>query len=359
MALENLTNGTSQEEVLTGQENNSENPVQAPQTDFTIDSFNNHFETSFENEASLKEALGARSRLQQIELELNEAREKASKYDQVLEYYKPENLYGDEETYAFIELKKKFPDRDPGVVSKIRSSDFNSMSDLDKLVLADKLEVKGNVSDAVRKQGILHRLGIESTDTSEWEELDHYKLASALSSALPKLNEIKNFKPEAKAFDLATEKEAFERQRADRKKSLQEKISPFADSLLKNYEGPKAYSKNQDGQFNQIFDYVVDADMKSQFREQLIQVMVDADLEPNKENLTKAMEYMDNHFKIMNFDKIVSAAIKKGQLLASEKAHGEIHNDTPVNTKEAPKVNEEQGLTLKERFKRSWSQQKK
>lgn len=356
MAEQNLNNGASQETLTT--ENNPEvldnNTASIPE--FQIESFNSRFETSFENEDSLKEALGAKSKLQKIELELNEVKEKASKYDQVLEFYKPENLYGDEETYALIEFRKKFPDKDAGIVSKIRSNEFDSMSDLDKLVLADKLKVRSKVSDAVRREGILQKLGIDSDNMTDWQDSDHYKLASALSDVMPLLNEIKTFKPDQKKFDLALEKESFEKQKADRKKSLEERITPFAETLLNTYNGPKAYSKDQSGELNQIFDFVIDSEAKKQFRNQLVQAMVDADLEPNNENLSKAMEYMDNYFKVSNFDKIVSAAIKKGQLLASEKAHQEIHNDKPVNTKEAPAIKDTKGLTLKERVRRNWNQ---
>lgn len=356
MAEENLNQTEEVEstnESISSEGNKSSN-AQENIPGFEIDSFNREFETTFEDKSSLKEALEARNRLNEIELELQQAKEKASKYDQVLEYYKPENLYGDEETYAFIELKKKFPDKDLSIVSKIRSSEFDSMSDLDKLVLADKLRVKSKVSDAVRKEGILQRLGVEE-DMSDWTDTDHYKISSALTDAIPVLNDIRNFKPDPKTFDLASEKEVYEKQRAEKRQQLTEKLKPFADVLVKNYKGPKAYSKEKDGQFNQIFDYVVDDNTKGDIRDQVIQVMSDANMEPTEDNLKQAMQYIDNHFKVLHFDKIVAAAIKKGQSSATEKAHNEIHNDTPVNTKEAPEVKETEALTLKERVRRGWN----
>ena len=325
---------------------------------FKLDYFNKTFSTSFEDESSLKSALEKAQQFEKVQLDLQQAKEKASKYDQVIEYYDPKNLYGDDETYAFIELKKKFPDRDLGVVSKIRSQEFDQMSDLDKLILSDKLKVRSNVSDQIRKQGILQKLGIESEDQSEWTDTDKYKIASALSDNYGVLNEIKNFKPEPKTFDLAAEKENYEKQQADRRKNLTENIKPFAQSLLNNYNGPKAYQQSGDGKYEEIFSYDLDKSSKSDFINNLVDVMVEANMEPNQENLKKATKYIDNHFKILNYDKIVAAAIKHGQALAEEKAHDEIHTDKPVNTKEAPKVTSEQGMTLKERIRKGWQQKK-
>lgn len=325
---------------------------------FKIDHFNKTFSTSFEDESSLKSALERAQQFEQVKTDLQQAQEKAGKYDQVLEYYDPKNLYGDDETYAFIELKKKFPDRDLGVVSKIRSQDFDQMSDLDKLMLADKLKVRSSVSDQIRKQGILQRLGIESEDQSDWTDTDRYKISSALSDNYGVLNEIKNFKPEPKTFDLAAEKESYEKQQADQRKSLTDKVKPFAQSLINNYKGPKAYQQDKDGKFEEIFSFDLDKTSKSGFVDNLVDVMVSANLEPTQENLQKATKYIDNHFKIQNYDKIVAAAIKHGQALAEEKAHNEIHTNKPVNTKEAPKITSEQGLTLKERVRKGWEQKK-
>jgi hypothetical protein len=333
-------------------------PQSAEEPGFRLESFNKTFETSFEDEGSLKNALERVQKFDQVQLDLQQAQEKASKYDQIIQFYEPKNLYGDEETYAFVELKKKFPDKDLGIVSKVRSQEFDQMSDLDKLVLADKLKVKMNVSDQVRKEGILQKLGIESGDQSEWTDTDRYKIASELSNNIGVLQEIKNFKPEAKTFDLAAEKENYEIQQAERKKSLEKKIKPFAESLLSNYNGPKAYQQDKDGKYVEIFSFELNKSMKSDFADSLVNVMVDAGMEPTQENLQKAQKYMDNHFKVMNYDKAIAAAIKHGQAIADEKAHNEMHSNNPVNTKEAPKISEEKGLTLKERVRKEWGQKK-
>lgn len=331
-------------------------PIEEP--GFKIENFNKTFETSFEDESSLKSALERAQQYDQVQLDLQQAKEKAGKYDQVLEFYNPKNLFGDDETYAFIELKKKFPDRDLGIVSKVRSQEFDQMSDIDKLLLADKLKVKMNVSDQIRKEGILQRLGIESGDQSEWTDGDKYKIASELSNNMGVLQEIRNFKPEPKTFDLAAEKENHEKQQADRKKSLTEKVKPFAESLINNYKGPKAYQQDKDGKYEEIFSYDLDKSAKSGFVESLVNVMVNAGMEPSTENLQQAQQYIDNHFKILNYDKAIAAAIKHGQAIADERAHNEMHSNKPVNTNEAPRVSEEKGLTLKERMRKTWDQKK-
>lgn len=352
---ETVSQGAASQE--TGGEATGATETQAPS--FHLETFNKTFETSYEDEGSLKTALQSMAENENLRTELQQANEKASKYDQVLEYYKPENLYGDDETYAFIEMRKKFPERDLGLVSAIRSPEFENMSDLQKLILADKLKVSGNVPDSVRKEGILDRLGIDSDDVSEWTEKDRYKVAAALSDNMAALKEIREFKPEPRTFDLAGEKEAYEKRMADNRSILEHKVKPFAESIIKNYKGPKAYSKGEDGNFTEAFSYEVDSKEKAQYTENLVNAMVNANMEPTKENIQQAMAYVDNHFKVLNFDKIVTAALKHGQSLAAEEAHKQMHTDQDPNKKEAPNIGESQGQTLKERVRAGWNKEQK
>lgn len=343
-------------ESIQGNENNvgtraTEQVNEVKETPFEIGPFNKAFQTTFEDESSLKQALENAKKYHEITPEYQKAQEQAKKYNDILEYYDPMKVFGDEETYSLIELRKKFPDQDIGLISKIRDEGFHAMSDLDKLVLADKLKVKSNVPDNIRRKGILDRLGIESDDVSEWTDADHYKIASALSDSIPILDGYRKFKPDPKVFDLALEKENFEKAKAEKRLQLSQKAKPFAESLLNNYKGPKAYIKDQKGEINEIFSYDVDPTVKSQFIGTLTEAMADNGMEPNEENLKQAMAYVDNHFKILNFDKIVTAAIKHGQSISLEKMHNEIHTDKPVNTKEAPEITEKQEMTIKERVR--------
>lgn len=353
MPEENIIEKTEETNETVNKETN-ENENLNQKSSFEIGSFNKMFETSFENEGSLKQALNNLKDYDNLKSQFDSAQDQAKKYYELLDYYKPEKLYGDEETHAFIELRKKFPDKDLGVISKIRSQEFNSMSDLDKLLLADKLKVISNVSDSTRKRGIMQKLGIEADDLSEFTETDHYKIATALSDNISVLNDIRNFKPESKEFDLAQEKENYEKNKVEARNVLSNKVAPFVKSLLKNYDGPKALIKDSKGENEEIFNYKVDDLAKNNIIDSVVQVMVDNNMEPNTENLQKAQAYIDNHFKVINFDKIVSAAIKHGQSLAKEIAHNEIHTDKPVNTQEAQKTSSNQGLTLKERMRKNW-----
>jgi hypothetical protein len=330
------------------------------QPKYDIEGFNKYFGSSFEDESSLKQILSSsqeledyKSRFSSLESELTEAKKAASNYNEFIDYFKPENFYGDEETWKFVETRKKFRDKDPDVVHRIQSNDFNSLSDIDKLILADKLKVPGNISDDVRKQGVLKKLGIETEDLSELSTLDRYAIASAVADQKALFDEIRNFKPEPMKFDIVAEKEKRDKQKQEKVQELQKRWQPLASSLMKNYKEAKAFTNDDKGNSVEIFKYSAGEDFQKNFFEPFMATIIKSGMEPTEKNVQAAADYLDQQFKIQNFDRIVNEAIKHGKTLSAEATHKEIHNDKPQNQNEAPpRSGEGQALTLKEWAKR-------
>lgn len=328
-------------------------------TSYDLESFNKHFESKFQDEGSLREGLKRLGQYEELnnqllakDAELEAAAKKASKYDEFLDYYKPENLYGDDETFAFVEMKKKFPDRDPGLVSVIRSKDFDSMSDLDKLVIANKLTVKTDISDKERREGILTNLGVESENSSEWTGAEKFRLATAYSQVSSAIDEIRNFKPEPQTFDIVAEKERRAEEKQKTQESLRKKVEPIAKSLVNNYQEAKAYVKDKDGKPVEIFNYKVDASFREQFAQPLIDKVVEQGLDLTvPENAESVAQYIDEQYKLQNFNRIVNEAMKFAKTNTEDEAHNKIHSDKPQNTTEAPPPGKKDGYTIAEWIK--------
>lgn len=326
------------------------------QSKYDLEGFNKHFGASFEDESSLKTLLESSSKFSDFESqlasrdeELKAAKERAAKFDEIVDYFDPTNLYGDEQTWKMVSLRKQFPDDDPAIVQSVIGEGFNNLSDIDKLVLADKLQVPGKISDEVRVRGVLKKLGIEADDLSELTDIDRYTISSAVADKRELFDKYRKFTPEEVKFDLVKEKEARDQARQAKQNELKDKWKPMAESLLKNYREAKAFTKNDKGDPVEVFKYAADEKFQSEFIEPLMAAIVNANMEPTQENLQHAANYLDQQFKIMNFDRIVTEAVKFGRTQAAESTHKDIHNDQEQNTGEAPpRTGEGKAYTLKE-----------
>lgn len=343
-----------------------EKPQEAP-GEYDLESFNKYFESDFKDVSSLKSVLSSSSKLteyekmiQDKENALKTAMEKSSKYDDLVDNLDPKKLYGDTEMYTYFKLKEKYPDKDPALLAQLRSASYDVLSDMDKLVLADKLKVKSNIPDSVRQKAIMQRIDIEADDLSEINDTDRYKLASAVSEHDAVINEIRSFIPEPLNLDLDKLKEARIKEIEARETNLKNSWEPLAKSLLKNYEKAVAFTRNEKGDFEESFAFAVDDKFKEGFMGSYIQSILDSGRDPTEENLKLAANHLDERFKILNFDRIVNAAIKHGSTLSEDVAHDLIHSDKPQNSAVSPPVNTEgKAMTLKERIQQRITEKRK
>ena len=185
-------------------------------------------------------------------------------------------------------------------------------------------------------------------------------IASAVADNKEMFDEIRNFKPEPIKYDIVAEKEKRAKDQETRKSELQNKWKPLAESLLRSYKEAKAFAKNDKGDREEVFKYSADENFQNDFINPLMVQIMASGLEPTDENVASVNAYIDQQYKILNFDKIVSEAVKYGKTVSSEATHKEIHNDKPQNTNEAPPTSGEGAeLTLKEWAKRRISGSKK
>jgi hypothetical protein len=316
----------------------------------------------FEDIGSLKEVLSFRDKYSELEKNhnniLSEKENLSKKYDElngkygnVVDYFSGEDvvnkLYGSPERYTRIELEKKFPDKDPTVVSKIYSSDLNSLSSTEKILLADKLNVRSDISDKDRLDAIYQSLGIE--DPSDLDGVGRYKLEKAASQAIEQLKSIKEFKPDELKFDFKTESDTRKKELTEKTEKLNELWGKGLSEAISKYDGTHFFDVDKDGNKTELFHYQVNDKFKEAVLPEIVKNLVNAGIEPSDENIQFAVNEIDKLHFIQNKDKILKAAMEKSRTKTEDSVYNEVHNTKETNTKEAPpRNNDKKGITLME-----------
>lgn len=316
----------------------------------------------FEDVGSLKEALSYRDKYSELEKNhnniLSEKNNLSTKYDElngkygnIVDYFSGDDmvnkLYGSPERYTRIELEKKFPDKDPSVVSRIYSSDLNGLTSTDKILLADKLNVRSDISDKDRLDAIYQSLGIE--DPLEIDGVGRYKLEKAASQAMEQLRSIKEFKPDELKFDFKTESETRKKELTERTEKLNELWSKSLGEAVSKYDGTHFYDVDKDGNKSEIFHYQVNDKFKESVLPELVKNLVKAGIEPNNENIAFALNEVDKLHYIQNKDKIAKALRESTRTETEDEVYADVHNAKEPNSKEAPPRSEDKkGITLME-----------
>lgn len=333
-----------EEQELQGQQTNENN-------DFDITSLNQALgeEFNFEDVGSLKDALSYRDKYSELEERFNglstekedlhsQYEELNGKYGNVVDYFSGDGvinkLYGDRSRFERIELEKTFPDKDPSVVSRVYSSDLNSMSAVDKILLADKLNVRSDISDKGRLDAIYQSLGIE--DPSDLTETDKYKLARAESQANQTLNQVKNFKPEEPKFDFKAESEKIALDRKTRNETLTGSWSKNLDEAIAKYDGSRFFDVDKDGNKTELLHFQVSDKFKEETLPGVVNNLVAAGIEPTQENIQFAVKEIDKIHVLNNIDKIVKSAILKSKTETEDSVFAEEHNTKKPNETQAP-----------------------
>lgn len=316
----------------------------------------------FEDVGSLKEALSYRDKYSELEKNHNNIlseknslstkyNELNGKYGNIVDYFSGDDmvnkLYGSPERYARIELEKKFPDKDPSVVSRIYSSDLNGLTSTEKILLADKLSVRSDISDKDRLDAIYQSLGIE--DPSEIDGVGRYKLEKAASQAMEQLKSIKEFKPDELKFDFKTESETRKKELAEKTEKLNESWKKNLSDAVSKYDGTHFFDVDKDGKKSEIFHYQVNDKFKEAILPDLVKNLVKAGIEPSEENISLALGEVDKIHFIQNKDKIIKAAMDNARTKTEDKVYNNVHSTKEPNTKEAPPRNDDKkGMTLME-----------
>ena len=329
---------------------------QETQNEFDITSFNKALGFEFEDVGSLKEALSYKDKYSEYETKLNELSPQIdewkskyedvnSKYGNVMDYFSGEDsiekIYGSKDRFERFELEKKFPEKDPSVVSHVYRADLSQMKDEEKILLADKLKYPSNLSDKERLEAIYSNLGID--DPSEVDSVGRYKITKAAVDAMGELKQIKDFKPEAPKFDFKAESEQRAQEKKQRSEQLAKSWSDTLNKKLLEYEGSKFMTKDKDGKEVEIFNYKADDSFKANVLKKAVGELTKAGIDVNDDNVKIAIDYINERHLVENRDKIIRAAMEHARTLTEDEFFNEVHNTKEPNRKEAPPVNRNDG----------------
>lgn len=317
-------NTSQNQEQSGGVENNqaSEN-----NSSFDFNTFNDRFETSFENEGSLKEALGRANEYDSVISERDRYKQESesalNKYNSVVKSFDPE-VVGDKDTRALIELQKK-TGKDIGLISQIRSADIKSIDPLDAIVLADKLskDISG-ISDSDIKEGVLKSLGMSDADLSDLTGAEKYAIQERAHSAKEKLAELQGYEP--KELDIEAQWKNSQAQSEALTKELTEGLTPISQEISKEYNG-FSFSSEDVSEEHKAYEYKIDGKLKEAYTEKALQYAISAGLDPKNEQARVEMsEYVKANFYYENMEKIVADAIRYGQSIGKEGAEKLVDN---------------------------------
>jgi hypothetical protein len=327
----------------------SEN-VQPIETNFDIQSLNEALGAEFEDLGSLKEAIGYKDKYSEVEGRLSDLTQSNSeweskysalndKYGQVVDYFSGddtiEKLYGSKDRWERLELEKKFPDKDPSIISKVYKSDLSGLSPKDAILLADKLNTPSNISDKDRTSAIYAELGIE--DPEELTPVDEYKISKRANQALAELKSIKEFKPEKPEFDFHAESETRAKEKKEQTEALQRKWNEILNKKVIDYEGSSFFSE-KDGEKVETFNYKADDNFKKEILPKAVIELTKAGLPVTDENVDIAMNYINEQHIRSNINKIIEAAMTKAATKTEDDVLNEVNSKKDPNDKEAPPV---------------------
>jgi hypothetical protein len=298
------------------------------------------------------------SKLSAREEELAKYKKFEEDYYTLLDNYDGSKVFANDIIKKQNEILKKFPDKDPSVIGDIISRDFNSLSDSDALVLADKLKMKSmvGVNDKDRLDGILYKLGLSDADLNALEGKDKYLFQVAVAEAKQQLSELKNTEvSDNNKFDVEAAKKARTERLEAEKTNLVNRWNPVNETLLKAFEGYKQDIKDEKG--NVVFSYTHNADdkFKESYMSELADTLVQAQLEPTKENYQLVYNLINREYASRNMPKIVNDVYKQAYTKAKEEFHALSHNDSPTQQG----LNQTNTSTPKGKTLKEWATEKK
>lgn len=303
-----------------------------PEWNFDLQAFNKRFETSFENEDSFKEALGARSKISEYEQRLSELEPYKERYNGIKDRVgKTKEIFANETVQKLNELVKKFPDKDPSMVGKILDMNIDNIRSfedkIDALVLKEKVDNGGNYDDAVVKSALLKQFGINPEDPQEdWPSDAKYNLEKAFGAASKEFREMQNV-----PVDDIINFDSYEQEEAQAIEERKNKWNAVSVHMTNEFKGISVDLGEGD-----TFEFTADDVFKGAIRQSLVDRGVSFNGDPNEERVRDAGKWMQDQFIALNFDKIAKALKNHIVEKMKDAQHAELHNETPPNTNEPP-----------------------
>ncbi len=354
----------------TNQQNQGQEQEQEQEFNFDLNNINtwaekNEIGLKFEDEGSLKNIFESYNKIGDYKKSVEDMQSKMEslaqyqeKYEMVLQKLNEGNILPDNETLALKQLKDKYPDYDLGLISNVRNSDLATMDKLEALILANKLEVKSNVSDDVRKRTILKQLGIEDTEDGFTDE-DRFAIDNAFSNKKSLLEEIRGFQPETASFDfdndyktLLSEREAQTKAKSDAEEALKSHNQKYIEPIFDGFKEIKRFYKDEKGNEKEV-KYAVDGEFKAQFIDEAVNELTKSGFKITPDNAQEVADMIEAEYRTKNFDRIMQMMAEQIIAQSEDDFHKRNHSDSNLNNNERPPI-DVNGLppTMKEQLRK-------
>jgi len=322
-------------------------PEVTPETGGTsYELVNEKFGTSFADDDALRNFLEQRDELERLRGVESEFSETKTKYEEAKSQLDPRKHFVNEDEYKRqIILQKYGEEVNPTFLNKIVSSDINTMSDLDILVLGKQISNPNIIGgDEGAKALIYDQFGIdgEMVESGEFTDVAKNRLSDAAVSVRRELNKLKNVDIPSSG-DFETERQTRIEARESALRELEGKWDKVADKMLEGFNDYHLY-EDKDGKKESYYSYAVDADFKAMAKEVLMRDLTEKGVELTEENIRKARGFLEAEFWHQRGNSIVSSYGKSIKAQLTEAKMVEDDNPKPRNTSEMPKDDAERQI---------------
>ncbi|HUW91838.1 MAG TPA: hypothetical protein VMV74_01635 [Bacteroidales bacterium] len=349
------------------EESPEEKPEEKPETPNEVEEFNKKYETNFESEETLKSSLKRLTELKdlddlrtskgELETKLKDL-EKANQ--EVKESFNPKELFASEDEYKRQMILKHYGDAvNSEVLGKIVSG-LEKVTDLETLALGQMLQTPGiDGGNEGALAVVLKKLGIESNDPEDWDQVTRNQIKIAAQAERKVMSKLVT-DVDIPAWDSLDKVK--EKQSEVNSQKLAESTQTWSGVIEKELGGLTEFdvkATNEKGEKETILSYGVDSDFKGAIKEAAVQFAVSQGMEPSRENLEKAIGFVQERFIVQNLTGMIQSAIKNTEAEVSERLKKEYdnpeekHKDITPDSEAVTKEKEELNSWLREGTARS------
>lgn len=329
-------------------------PAETPPTEtppegasvFDVGAFNERFGSDFANEDTLKSSLNRLGDLQEFDTVKTEREELQgkmtelqAKYTEAQELLDPRKHFVSEEEYKRqLILQQHGQELNPALLNKIVAADFDTMENVDVLILG-KLVANPNIlgGESGAREMIYQQLGVDTEESpADWSQVTKNMVAEAANNMRKELVKIKDIDVPEKA-DFEAQRAEREQAAAQTKEQLKSSWKEVADEMVDGFNTLDLSRKSEDGKSSEVyFSYEIDSEFKEAATDLVVGYLTDNNMEPSKENVREAEQYVQDLFWRKNGNAIVQAYGRDVEAKLIEKHNLEIDNPKPPSGQEAP-----------------------
>jgi hypothetical protein len=301
-------------------------PIENVETKFDISFFNKSFNTQFDSEDALKNALQSSSKAQELESKLSEY--ETLKSD--IEYYKnginPLDYFASEDDFRVQQFKIQHPDKDSSIAYKAFTSDLSKVDDLDVLVMYELVNDPGlKGGDAGAKEIIESDYGVSIEERDSWTTLQENKLRKAANLARTELKEMKDGIKLPENVNLNSKRETDLAAQIEKQAQSKMKWTATVDNMFSNMDKVPIYDVDADGKQVELLSYVMDDKSKTFLKQNITDYVVNSNKDITEESVKEAGQIVYSRFILDNLPKIIKSyatdLLSKQEKVIDEKIH--------------------------------------